>query len=135
MTMFMSTRLGGSLIAGAMLAMTAIGPAAAKDPLFSDRWSFKVRGNPHALARAALLRQIKLNQGNNSGTGSGGGAGSSGVMTPNVAANYSIVTAIMGEGAVGQILVDTNQDSIGDQTARTTSAFSIGGNATTEVVE
>ena len=119
-----------SLLLVSAVIVLGVGPAAAKDPLFGTPWNFKVRNNPAALSRALVVQQMK--QGTLAGTGGAGQAagGSGGMMTPNVAANYSVVTVLMGDGAVGDIDIGTQQDSVGDQTAKSASAVSLGGDAT-----
>ncbi len=124
--------MASSLVAGTLFIGA---PAEARDPLFSKPWTFKVRGNPVALNRAALVWQMKHagaigSKGGSSGAGIGEGGG--GLMVPHTAANYSVVTVIMGDGAAGDIDIGTTQDSIGDQTAESNIVTSVGGNATLE---
>ena len=123
-----------ALLLATAAALLAPHAAEAKDPLFGEPWNFKVRNNPVALNRALVIQQMK--NGRLSGTGSrgaaAGGGNGGGIMTPNVAANYSVITVLMGDGAVGDIDIGTQQDSVGDQSAESTSAVSLGGDATIE---
>ncbi len=119
--------LATAIVAAAtFLCIIAVATAFAGEPLHGRAWDYNVRGSSAGMNRAAMIWQAERADQAQAGTAAalpaaGIGAGASGTGGFGSTANYSIITVVLDDGASGQVNVNTEQDSVGDQTAQAVS--------------
>ncbi len=119
---YLKFALGVGIAAAVALDALIGAPVLAKDVLGSKPWDFEQRGTIAATTKAMSIWRTENAGGAASGGGAGGadsGLGGSGGGGGTAIANYSDIDIIFGENSQGQVMINTDQDSTGDQTSET----------------